>query len=206
METTEHDNNNTPLNTDVNIGNINIPQKPEEESEHGVDLLGSNGYNDTNIDAGDVTDVPQNKTVEITEHDKYKMALDAICKTWSEVKLLQMKTSDVEFYLNKNRTPKGDNMTPDLNNSPIQRSCSGRPIRPVTSIVPAGIDESCYSDYESDFVKSPSRKRNYSKPRASGPSASRVAAQNKKSGVPETVLPSTSNSYRRSDSPDYSDD
>ena len=84
--------------------------------------------------------------------------------------------------------------------------CSGRQIRPVTSTVPAGADESGDSDYESDFVKSPSRKRNYSKPHASGPSASRVAAQNKKSRVSETVLPSTSNSYRRSDSPDYSFD
>ena len=134
------------------------------------------------------------------------MASDAICKTWSEVKLIQMKTSDVEFYLNKNRTLKGDNTTPDLNNSTIQHSHSGRPIRPVTSTVPAGVDESGDSDYESDLVKSPSKKRNYSKSHASGPSASRVAAQNKKSGVPETVLPSTSNSYRRSDSPDYSYD
>ena len=61
------------------------------------------------------------------------------------------------------------------------------------------------SDYESHFVKSPSRKQNYSKPRASGLSASRVAAQNKRSGVPATVLPSTSNAYKCSDSPDYSD-
>ena len=69
-----------------------------------------------------------------------------------------------------------------------------------------GVDDSDGdSDYESDFVKSPSRKRNYFKPRASGPSASRVAAQNKRSGVPATVLPSTSNTYKCSDSPDYSD-
>ena len=68
-----------------------------------------------------------------------------------------------------------------------------------------GVDESDGdSDYESDFVKSPSRKRNYSKLSASGPSASRVAAQNKRSGVPATVLPSTSNTYQCSDSPDYS--
>ena len=69
-----------------------------------------------------------------------------------------------------------------------------------------GVDESDGdSDYESDFVKSPSRKQNYSKPHASGPSASRVAAQNKRSGVPATVLPSTSNTYKHSDSADCSD-
>ena len=128
-----------------------------------------------------------------------------MCKTWSEVKLLQMKTSDVEFYLNKNGTLKGDNTTPDPTNSPVQCSHSGRPIRKATSTVLAGVDDSNGdSDYVSDFVKSPSRKHNYSKPHASGPSASRVAAQNKKSGVPETVQPSTSNSYKCSDSPDYS--
>ena len=159
METTEHDIDNTLPRTDVNVGNTNIPQKPKEESEHVLNLLGGNGFNDTNVDAGDVTDMPQNKTVEITERDKYKMALDAICKTWSEVKLLQMKTSDVEFYLNKNRTLKGDNMTPDPTNSPVQHSHSGRPIRKTTSAVPTGVDESDGdSDYESDFVKSPSRK------------------------------------------------
>ena len=66
-----------------------------------------------------------------------------------------------------------------------------------------GVDESD-GDYELDFVKVQVGKRNYSKPRASGPSASRVAAQNKRSGVPATVLPSTSNTYQCSDSQDYS--
>ena len=32
---------------------------------------------------------------EAAKHEKYKKALDAICKTWSEVKLLQMKSSDI---------------------------------------------------------------------------------------------------------------
>ena len=64
VETTEHDIDNTPPSTDVNVGNTNIPQKPEEESEHILDLLSGNGFNDTNADAGDVTDKPQNNTVE----------------------------------------------------------------------------------------------------------------------------------------------
>ena len=51
--------------------------------------------------------------MESPEYDKYKKALDAICKTWSEVKLLQMKASDVESYMNKNKSPKGDNTVSD---------------------------------------------------------------------------------------------
>ena len=164
------------LDTDNSSGNNNSYQKPEE-GEHGENLLGGNENNETNADVNDVPATPQNKIVELSKCEKYKKALDAICKTWSEVKLLQMKTSDMEFYLNKNRTPKGDNTTPDPTNSPVQCSHSGRTIRKVTSTVLAGVDDSDGdSDYVSDFVKSPSRKSNYSKPCASGPSASRVAA------------------------------
>ena len=148
--------------------------------------------------------VSEKDTMETTEHDKYKKALDALCKTWSEVKLLQMKASDVEYYMNKNKTPKGDNTVPDPLASPIPCSHFGRPIRKPANAVPTEIgDTEDDSDYESDFVKSP-RKRKNSKPNASGPSASRVASQNKRSGVPTMVFPSTSN-YRRSDSPVFTD-
>ena len=137
--------------------------------------------------------VSEKDTMETTEHDKYKKALDALCRTWSEVKLLRMKVSDVEYYINKNKTPKGNNTVPGPPTSPIPHSHSGRPIRKPANAVPTEIDDTeDNSDYESDFVKSP-RKRKNSKPNASGPSASRVAAQNKRSGVPTTVLPSTSN-------------
>ena len=131
--------------------------------------------------------------MKTTECDKYKKALDAICKTWLEVKLLQMKVSDVEFYMNKNKTPKGDNTVPAPPGSPIPCSCSGRPIRkPLKAVLTEIGDTDGDSDYESDFIKSP-RKQNNSKPNASGPSASRVAVQNKRSGIPTTVFPSTSN-------------
>ena len=97
--------------------------------------------------------------------------------------------------MNKNKTPKGDNTAPDPPVSPIPRSRFGRPIRKPTNTVPNEIDETDGdSDYELDFVKSPKKRKN-SKPNASGPSASRVASQNKRSGVPTTVFPSTSN-YR----------
>ena len=99
--------------------------------------------------------VSEKDTMETTEHDKYKKALDALCKTWSEVKLLQMKASDVEYYMNKNKTPKGDNTAPDPPASPIPCSRIGRPIRKPTNEVPNEIDDTDGdSDYESDFVKS----------------------------------------------------
>ena len=114
------------------------------------------------------------------------------------MKLLQMKSSDIEYYLNKNKYPKGDNTEPDSSSSPVQLSCAGRPIRKSTSASYAGVaDSEDDNNYESYFVKSPNKKPNYSKPCASGPSASRVAAQNKRTGTPVTVLPSTSGVYNR---------
>ena len=78
----------------------------DEDGELQHDLLGNN--NDTTND-GDSFVVPQTETDETPKPDKYKKALDAICKTWSEVKLLQMKSCDITvqwYYLNKNKYPK----------------------------------------------------------------------------------------------------
>ena len=186
-----------------NSGNDNDVCQKLEESEPAQNLLGDNN----NITNGNsVPVVPQTQNTGTSEHDKYKKVLDALCKTWSEVKLLQMKSSVVEFYLNKNKNLKGDNTVPDPPSSLTRFSRFGRPIRKTISTSTTGVDVSDKdSDYESDFVKSPNRKCNHSKPHASGPSASRVAAQNKKSGIPVTVLPSTSNIYKQSDSPVYSE-
>ena len=54
-------------------------------------------------------------------------------------------------------------------------------------------------------MKSPVRKPNLSKPKASGPSVSRVASQKKRSGIPKTSVPSSVRTYTRSDSPVYSE-
>ena len=191
------------LEVEVEFGVINADtsQKSEETGEPNSDLLGDNEIFSKEINTPVVS---ENDTMETSECDKYKKALDAICKTWSEVKLLQMKASDIEFYMNKNKSPKGDNTVPDPPGSPIPCSRSGRPIRKPTTAVLTEIDATDGdSDYESYFVKSP-RKRKNSKPNASGPLASRVAAQNKRSGIPTMVFPSTSN-YQRSDSPEFSD-
>ena len=177
------------LEIETSTNNVDTSQKLDGGEPNRV-LLGDN--DNTSIET-DTPAEPQNKIVETPKHDKYKKAVDTICRTWSEVKLLQMKVSDIEFYLRKNKSSKGDNTVPDPPGSPIPHSHSGRPIRKPTSAVLTGLNESDGdSDYKSDFVKSPRKRRN-SKPRASGPSASRVAAQNKRIGVPTMVLPSTSN-------------
>ena len=148
-----------------NSGNDNDISQKSVESEPAQDLLGDN--NDI-TNGNSVPVMPQTQTTGTSEHDKYKKVLDAICKTWSEVKLLQMKSSVVDFYLNKNKHPKGDNTVLDPPSLPIQFSRSGRPIRKTISTSITGLDVSdSDSDYESDFIKSPNRKRNHSKPHAS---------------------------------------
>ena len=182
-----------PLDMNNSSNDNDISQKLEE-SEPAQDLLGDNNEI-TNRNSVPV--VPQTQNTGTSECDKYKKALDALCKTWSEGKLPQMKSSVVKFYLNKNKNSKGDNTVPDPPSSLTQFSRFGRPIRKTISTSTTGVDVSDKdSDYESDFVKSPNQKRNHSKRHASGPSASRVAAQNKKSGILVTVLPSTSNIYK----------
>ena len=101
------------LDTD-NSANVNeISRNLEEEGEPAQDLLGNNKDTTNEIDS---PVVPQIESDETPKRDKYKKALDAICKTWSEVKLLQMKSSVVEFYLNKNKNLKEitQNRTPQF--------------------------------------------------------------------------------------------
>ena len=98
------------LEIETSTNNIDTSQKLDGEGEPNRDLLGDN--DNTSIEM-DTPAEPQNKIVETPKRDKYKKALDTICRTWSEVKLLQMKVSDVEFYLRKNKSSKGDNTVPD---------------------------------------------------------------------------------------------
>ena len=103
-----------------------------------------------------------------------------------------MKSSVVDFYLQKQIAPEGDNIVPNLTKSPIHLSRAGRPLRTCsTSALKHADGDFMDSDYESDFMKSPVRKPNLSKPKASGPSASRVASQKKRSGIPKTSVPSS---------------
>ena len=91
-----------------------------------------------------------------------------------------MKSSVVDFYLQKETAPKGDNIVPNLTKSPICLSRAGRPIRTCSTSALKHVDgDSTDSDYELDFGKSPVRKPNLSKPKSSGPSASQIASQKK---------------------------
>ena len=78
----------------------------------------------------------------------------------------------------------------------------GRPLRTTAS-------RQMYADLEdsdsdvSAVVPKADNKTPHSKPSSSGPSASRIAAQNKKTVAPEFGL-KASNMYKRSDSPTYS--
>ena len=95
-----------------------------EDGKPRDDLLGNNTVNDA-----DSPVVPQTESDETPKLDKCKKASDAICKTWSEVKLLQMKSSDVKYYLNKAKYPKGDNTKPDPPSSPVRLCHADRPLR-----------------------------------------------------------------------------
>ena len=141
------------LDAEPDVTSVDNSQNIEETRDPNSDVLGDNEISLMEINNSVVS---EKDTMETTEHDKYKKALDALCKTWSEVKLLQMKASDVEYYMNKNKTPKGDNTVPDPLASPIPCSRFGRPIRKPMNAVPNKIDDTDGdSDYESDFVKSP---------------------------------------------------
>ena len=48
------------------------------------------------------------------ECQRYLDALENIRKTWTEVKLLKMKSIVVDFYLQKEIAPEGDNIVPNL--------------------------------------------------------------------------------------------
>ena len=137
-----------------------------------VNLLGDNVENEPEIETPvSLDDIPAPQISP--ERQRYLDALENIRQTWSEVKLLKMKSSVVDFYLQKETAPKGDNIDSDLTKSPVRLSHAGRPLRTCSnSTSKYAVGDITDSDYESDFMKSLVRKPNLSKPKASGPSAS----------------------------------
>ena len=81
-------------------------------------------------------------------------------------------------------------------------SRSGRPLQTTVSRQTYADPEDSDSDV-SAVVPKADNKTSHSKPSSSGPSASRIVAQNKKTVAPEFGL-KASNVYKRSDSPTYS--
>ena len=153
-----------------------------------------------------------------------QMETDDICYTVSEVKLFRLTNSELEKYLgklpNKNNPTvraKGDNngtasntnteQSPEAHTSRQPMPCtaysrSGTPLRTTASRQKYAGPEDSDSDVDAVVLKV-DNKTPRSKPSSSGPSASRIAAQNKKTVAPEFGL-KASNVYKRSDSPTYS--
>ena len=151
--------------------------------------------------------------------------MDDLCYTVSEVKLYRLTNSELEKYLGKLPTKnnpttcaKGDNnctsststtnteQSPDAHTScePIPRtpySRSGRPLRAAASRQKYVDFEDRDSDIDAADLKV-DNKPPQSKASSSGPSASRIAAQNKKTVAPEFGL-KASKVYKLSDSPTY---
>ena len=152
-----------------------------------------------------------------------RIETDDLCYTVSEVKLYGLTNSELEKYLGKLPTKnnpttlaKGDNncttststtnteQSPDAHTScqPIPHtpySRLGRPLRAAASRQKYVDFEDSNSDIDAADLKVDNKPLR-SKPSSSGPSASRIAAQNKKNVAPEFGL-KASKVYKRSDSP-----
>ena len=145
-----------------------------------------------------------------------RMETDDLCYTVSEVKLYRLMNSELEKYLGKlpnenypTVCAKGDNKGTASNTNAEQSpqahaSCqpiphtvysrSGRPLRKTASRQTYADPEDSDSD-ASAVVPKVDNKTPRSKPSSSGPSASRIAAQNKKTVAPEFGL-KASNVYK----------
>ena len=137
------------------------------------------------------------------------METDDLYYTVSEVKLYRLMNSDLEKYLgklpNKNYLTvcvKGDNngtasnmnteQSPEAHTSRQPVPCTaysrlGRPLRTTASRPTYADPEDSDSDVDA-VVPKVDNKTPQSKPSSSGPSASRIAAQNKKTVAPEFGL------------------
>ena len=144
------------------------------------------------------------------------METDDLCYTVSEVKLYRLTNSELEKYLgklpNKNYPTvraKGDNngtasntnteQSPQAHTSRQPVPCtvysrSGRPLQTTASRQTYADSEDSDSDVNAVVPKA-DNKTPRSKPSSSGPSASRIAAQNKKTITPEFGL-KASNVYK----------
>ena len=156
----------------------------------------------------------------------HRIETDDLCYTVSEVKLYRLTNSEQEKYLGKFPTKnnptaraKGGNncttstLTMNTEQAPVAHtshrpipctaySRSGRPLRAAASRQKYVDLEDSDSDIDVADLKV-DNKLPQSKPSSSGPSASRIAAQNKKTVAPEFGL-KASKVYKGSESPTYS--
>ena len=174
-------------------------------------------------DEGQLTPIPEpGESIEVGCFDEIavpvnqRMETDDLCYTVSEVKLYRLMNSELEKYLgklpNKNYPTvraKGDNngttsntnteQSPEAHTSrqPVPHTAysrSGRPLRTTASRPMYADPEDSDSDVDAVVLKV-DNKRSRLKPIFLGPSASRIAAQNKKTVTPEFGL-KASNVYK----------
>ena len=147
-----------------------------------------------------------------------RMETDDLCYTVSEVKLYRLMNSELEKYLgklpNKNYLTvhaKGDNNGTASNTNTEQSPeahTSRQPMPRTAYSLQTTASRQTYVDPEDSdsdvdaVVPKVDNKTPQSKPSSSGPSASRIAAQNKKTFGPEFGL-KASHVYKRSDSSTY---
>ena len=212
---------------------VRHPNEPADTSTGGSSLVDNNNYSSKDQtlvhDEEQLTPIPEpGENVEVGCFGEMavpvnqRMETDDLCYTVSEVKLYRLTNSELEKYLgklpNKNNPTvrvKGDNngiasntnteQSPEAHTSrqPVPRTAYsrlGRPLRTTASRQKYADPEDSDSDA---VVPKVDNKTPRSKPSSSGPSASRIAAQNKKTVAPEFGL-KASNVYKRSDSPTYS--
>ena len=194
------------------------PHQPANISTGGSSLDNNNGSNNQTPvhDERQLTPIPEpGENVEVGCFGEMavpvnqRMETDDLCYTVSEVKLHRLMNSELEKYLgklpNENYTTvhvKGDNKgtTATMNNEQLPQAHTshqpvpstaysrlGRPLR-RTALRQTYVDpEDSDSDVSVAVLKA-DNKTPRSKPRSSGPSASRIAAQNKKTVAPEFGL------------------
>ena len=211
---------------------IQHPNQPADISTGELSLDNNNGSNNQVPvhDRGQLTSIPEpGENVEVGCFGEMavpvnqRMETDDLCYTVSEVKLYRLTNSELEKYLGKlpnENYPtvhaKGDNkgtatntnneQSPQANTScqPIPSTAysrSGRPLQKTASRQSYVDPEDSDSD-ASVVVPKADNKTPQSKPNSSGSSASRIAAQNKKTVTPEFGL-KASKVYKQSDSPTY---
>ena len=212
---------------------IHPQNEPADTSTGGSSLVNNNSSKDQAPvhDEEQLTPIPEpGKNVEVGCFGEMAVPVnqwietDDLCYTVSEVKLYRLTNSELEKYLgklpNKNYPTahaKGDNngtasitnteQSPEAHTScqPMPHTAysrSGRPLRTTASRQTYADPEDSDSDVDAVVLRV-DNKTPQSKPSSSGPSASRIAAQNKRTIAPEFGL-KASNVYKQSDSPTYS--
>ena len=214
-----------PLDLSVPSTSADIDDSHESEFKNSVDTVHTYDGEQDQLEQS-ATLIPElGESVELGPGDDVAVPVnmqnrqfDPLCYTWSEVKLRRLTNSELERYLGRvdshpkqDKSMKGDNTeisspqrTADLRSPPSDPllSRSGRPRRKAVSgqsyVESPGTDSSS----DDDGLKVDNN-QNQSRPRSSGPSKARIAAQHSHTASPLMGL-KPSKYYKRSSSLVYS--